>query len=510
MGKHFEKLRRSCGTVFDLAASVALLEWDQQTYMPPGGAQGRAYQIATLSRIAHERFVGDEFAAELESAESEVGSLDPDSDEARIVARLRRDVEKRKRVSADWVEEHELTVRMAFDAWVKARAASDFSSFRPHLEKVLELKRSYVAFFAPYENAYDPLLDNYEPGMKTSAIKGVFARLREVQVPLVAAVSERAEAVDDSFLHQKFDDRAQWDFGLAVIRDLGYDFERGRQDKAPHPFSTSFNKDDVRITNRINGSTFGPTLFGSMHESGHAMYSQGIPASLDRIPVLSGSSLDSSHHASLGIHESQSRMMENLVGRSREFWQAYYPRLQAAFPGHFDHVPVERFYRAINRVKPTLIRVEADEATYNLHIMLRFEIELDLMQGGLAVADLPEAWNSKMQAYFGLTPPNDALGVLQDIHWSDGYFGYFPTYTLGNLTASQLWQTLEQELPNIRSQIASGKFHDLLAWLREKIHRHGAKFQPMELLERVTGARLSPEPYLKYLQTKYGEIYGLG
>jgi len=478
--------------------------------MPPGGAQGRAYQIATLSRLAHERFVGDEFAAELESAETEVASLDPDSDEARIVARLRRDLEKRKRVSADWVEEHELTVRMAFDAWVKARAGSDFASFQPHLEKVLELKRSYVAFFAPYENPYDPLLDNYEPGMKTSAIKAVFARLREVQVPLVAAISERAGAVDDSFLQQKFDDRAQWDFGLAVIRDLGYDFERGRQDKAPHPFSTSFNRGDVRITNRINGSYFGPTLFGSMHEAGHAMYSQGLPASLDRVPVLSGFSLDSSHHASLGIHESQSRMMENLVGRSREFWQAYFPRLQAAFPGRFDNVPVERFYRAINRVKPTLIRVEADEATYNLHIMLRFEIEHDLMQGGLAVADLPAAWNSKMQAYFGLTPPNDALGVLQDIHWSDGYFGYFPTYTLGNLTASQLWQTLEQELPNIRSQIASGKFHDLLAWLREKIHRHGAKFQPMELLERVTGARLSPEPYLKYLQTKYGEIYGLG
>jgi carboxypeptidase Taq len=510
MGNHFDKLRRSCGTVFDLAASVNLLEWDQQTYMPAGGAQGRAYQIATLSRLAHERFVGDEFAAELESAESEVASLDPDSDEARIVARLRRDVEKRKRVSADWVEEHELTIRMAFSAWVKARAASDFASFKPHLEKVLGLKRSYVAFFAPYENPYDPLLDNYEPGMKTSTIKAIFARLREVQVPLVAAVTERAEAVDDSFLHQKFNDGAQWDFGLAVIRDFGYDFERGRQDKAPHPFSISFNRDDVRITNRINGSTFGPTLFGSMHESGHAMYSQGLPASLDRIPVISGFSLDSSHHASLGIHESQSRMMENLVGRSREFWQAYYPRLQAAFPGHFDNVPVERFYRAINRVKPSLIRVEADEATYNLHIMLRFEIELDLMQGNLAVADLPEAWNSKMQAFFGLTPTNDALGVLQDIHWSDGYFGYFPTYTLGNLTASQLWQTLEQELPNIRSQIASGKFHDLLAWLREKIHRHGAKFQPMELLERVTGAGLSPEPYLTYLQTKYGEIYGLG
>jgi carboxypeptidase Taq len=476
--------------------------------MPPGGAQGRAYQIASLSRLAHERFVG-EVAADLPAAEAEVASLDPDSDEARIVARLRRDVDKRKRVSADWVEEHELTVRMAFDAWVKARSNSDFAAFRPHLEKVLALKRSYIEFFAPYEHPYDPLLDNYEPGTTTAAVREVFARLREVQVPLVAAISARADVVDDSILHQPFDDQAQWDFGIAVVRDLGYDFERGRQDKAPHPFSTSFNKDDVRITNRINGSTFGPTLFGSMHEAGHAMYSQGLPANLDRIPVQSGSSLDSSHHASLGIHESQSRMMENLVGRSREFWQAYFPRLQVALPGHFDQVTMEQFYRAINRVRPSLIRVEADEATYNLHIMLRFEIERDLIQGDLAVADLPEAWNSKMQAYFGLTPPNDRLGVLQDVHWSDGYFGYFPTYTFGNLIASQFWQAMERDLPDLRTQIAGGKFTDLVAWLREKVHRHGAKFQPMELVRRVTGTGLSPEPYLEYLKSKFGEIYGL-
>ena len=506
MGENFDKLRKISGTVFDLASAVSLLEWDQQTYMPPGGSEGRASQIATLSRMAHELFIGDEFGAALEAAEAEV---DPDSDEARIVWRLKRDVHKSRRVPADWVEEHEHTVRLAFNAWVNARAASDFSAFRPHLEKVLRLKLAYAEFFQPYESPYDPLLDNYEPGMKTSSVKQVFDQLRREQVPLVEAIAERADAVDDSFLHQPFDDRTQWDFGLQVIRDLGYDFERGRQDKAVHPFCTSFNKNDVRITNRINGNFFGPTMFGSMHEAGHAIYDQGIANNLDRIPIMSGSSLTSSHHASHGIHESQSRMMENLVGRSRAFWQAYYPRLQQAFPSQLGQVSLDSFYRAINRVRPSLIRVEADEATYNLHIMLRFEIELELMRGNLAAADLPEAWNSKIQEFLGLTPPNDAQGVLQDIHWADGYIGYFPTYTLGNLIACQLWEQLEQDVPNLSAQIAAGKFENLVGWLHENIHQHGAKFQPMELLKHVTGQGLTAQPYLRYLKSKYGEIYGL-
>lgn len=509
MGQKYDKLLKAAAPVFDLCASIDLLEWDQQTYMPPGGAEGRALQIATLSRMAHELFTSDDFAATLEAAEAEVADLDPDADEPRVVRRMRRDLDKSRRVSADWVEESETAFRRSFGAWVVARKASDFNSFRPHLERMLELKQQYVSFFEPYESPYDPLLDDYEPGLKSTTVKAMFDQLRETQVPLVEAISARADSVDDSFLRQPFDDQKQWDFGLRVIRDVGYDFQRGRQDKAPHPFSISFSRNDVRITNRINSNFFGPTLFGSMHEAGHAMYNQGISPSLDRIPILSGSTLESSHHASLGVHESQSRMLENLVGRSRAFWKAYYPKLQAVFPTQLGGVDGERFYRAINRVKPSLIRVEADEATYNLHIMLRFDIESGLIEGRIDTADLPEIWNAKMQEYFGLTPPNDAQGVLQDIHWADGYVGYFPTYTIGNLMASQLWQALIKQVPDIEEQIAAGEFEPLVSWLREQVHRHGGKYEPMELLERITGEALNAQPYLTYLTDKYGEIYEL-
>ncbi len=509
MGKHYEKLLKTVAPIFDLCSTISLLEWDQQTYMPHGGAPGRAVQIATLSRMAHELFIGDELAADLQAAEDEVAGLNPDSDQAGVVQRLRRDIDKSRRIPADWIEESETAFRLAFNAWVDARRASNFKSFQPYLEKTLELKRAYVAFFEPYDSPYDPLLDDYEPGMKATAVKAIFDQLRAVQVPLVQAITERADAVDDGFLRQEFDHQKQWDFGLEVIRDLGYDFARGRQDKAPHPFSISLNRDDVRITNRINGHIFGPTLFGSMHESGHAMYGQGIAPSLDRIPSLSGSTPEAAHDASLGIHESQSRMMENLVGRSRAFWTAYYPKLQAIFPSQLGGVDSETFYRAINRVNPSLIRVEADEATYNLHIMLRFEIELGMIEGEIEVSDLPEVWNSKMQSYFGLTPPNDADGVLQDIHWADGYIGYFPTYTIGNLVASQLWQVIATDIPDIEQQIASAQFETLLAWLRERIHRHGGKYEPMVLLNRIAGEGLNAQPYLDYLTSKYGEIYGL-
>jgi carboxypeptidase Taq len=313
MGEHFEKLREMSGRVFDLASAADLLSWDMQTNMPAGGADARAHAMATLAALAHEHFVRDEFGEALEAAESNVKDLDPDSDEAGIVARLRRDFDKSRRIPTEWVRESERTVGLAFNTWVEARKASSFADFQPHIEKVLEVKRSYVGFFEPYESPYDPLLDDFEPGLKLATVREIFAELKDVQVPLVQAISDHSEAV------------AQWDFGLSVIRDLGYDLERGRQDKAPHPFSQSLNRGDVRITTRVNPNYIGSSLFGSMHEAGHAIYSQGIPLSLDRIPSLSGSTLEAAHDASLGIHESQSRMLENLVGRSRAFWTAYYP-----------------------------------------------------------------------------------------------------------------------------------------------------------------------------------------
>ena len=509
MGEHFENLREKSGRIFDLASASGLLNWDMQTYMPPGGADGRAHAMATLASLAHEYFVRDDFGETLEAAEEEVKDLDPDSDEAGVVARLRRDFDKSRQVPSEWVAESVSTVGLAFNAWVKARPASDFAAFQPHMEKVLDVKRSYVSFFEPYDSPYDPLLDDYEPGLKLATVRETFSELRKVQVPLVQAISERSDVVDDSFLHVAFDEKTQREFGLQVIRDLGYDFDRGRQDKAPHPFSQALNRGDVRITNRINPNHVGSALFGSMHEAGHAIYSQGIAPALDRFPTLSSATLEGAHDASLGIQESQSRMLENLVGRSRAFWTAYYPRLQAVFPSQLGDIEIDTFYRGINKVEQSLIRVEADEATYNLHIMLRFEIEVDLIEGNLAVANLPEAWNAKSEQYLGLTPPDDRRGVLQDIHWSDGYIGYFPTYALGNIISVQLWRKLSEDLSDLEVQISRGEFRELIGWLHENIHLHGGKYEPMVLLKRATGQELSAKPYLEYLTSKYSEIYGL-
>jgi carboxypeptidase Taq len=501
MGDKLERLKELLGIVVDLQGASSVLGWDQQTYMPPGGAGARAMQLATLSRLAHERLVSDEMGSALEAAKSEVAGLDPDSDEARLARRAERDFDKARKVPAEWVATFSRVTSLAHQVWEKARAESDYSRFEPHLNEIVGLRREYVDFFAPYDHVYDPLLDDFEPGMKTAQVKAVFEELRPQQVALVQAIEERGTPVDDSVLHQRFDEQKQWDFGLEVIKAIGFDFDRGRQDRSVHPFTTSFGLGDVRITTRIDAGFLNPALFGTMHEAGHALYEQGVKPEFERTPLAEG--------ASLAIHESQSRMWENLVGRSRAFWVAFYPRLQRVFPRQLAGVDMEAFYRAINAVKPSFIRVEADEATYNLHVMLRFELEIALMEGSLAVSDLPAAWNSKFEEFLGLTPPDDAAGVLQDVHWCGGMLGYFPTYTLGNLIACQFWARIRQDIPDLESRIEQGEFADLLAWLRENVHRHGAAFEPVELLKAVTGSGLTSEPYIRYLDDKFGQIYRL-
>jgi carboxypeptidase Taq len=501
MTERYQRFRELVGEVFDLDAVGSILEWDQQTYMPPGGAQVRAMQIAIINRLWHEKLSSDEFSAALEAAKEETASLDPDSDEVRVVRHMKREVDRWRKVPSEWVSEFKRVTALAHKAWEDARKEDDFTHFQPHLEEILKLRRQYSEFFAPYDHPYDPWLDYFEPGMKTSEVKAVFDKLRPRQVELVREIAERGTPVDDAVLHQDYDESRQWDFGIEVAKALGYDFERGRQDKAAHPFTTSFGIGDVRITTRFDPKYLGTALFATIHEAGHAMYDQGVSPSLDRTDLITG--------ASLGVHESQSRMMENLIGRSRPFWVAFFPRLQEYFPSQLGEVDLESFYRAINKVEPSLIRVEADEATYNLHIMLRFEIELALAENKISVADLPEVWNSKMDEYLGLTPPNYADGVLQDIHWSAGYIGYFATYSLGNLMASQFWAKMEEDIPDLADQIERAQFAEMMSWLRENIHQHGAKFEPMELLQRVTGNTLSVEPYLRYLRGKYEEIYKL-
>jgi carboxypeptidase Taq len=324
--------------------------------------------------------------------------------------------------------------------------------------------------------------------------------LRPQQVELIRAIAARPQ-VEDDFLHLNYDDKRQLDFGVDVITRFGYDWTAGRQDRSAHPFTTSFGIGDVRITTRILENLLSSGLFSTMHEAGHGMYQQGLAANLSRTILANG--------ASMAVHESQSRMWENLVGRSRAFWRFFYPKLQAVFPTQLGNVSMEKFYKAINKVEPSYIRTESDEATYNLHVMLRLELEIALMEGTLKVADLPEAWNTRMKEYLGITPRNDSEGVLQDVHWSGGMIGYFPTYALGNLVSVQLWEVINQDIPDLESQIEQGEFGTLLGWLREKVHRHGSKFDPQELVQKVTGSKIDPQPYVGYLRKKYSDIYGL-
>jgi carboxypeptidase Taq len=486
--------------VSDINHVVGLLHWDQQTQMPPGGSHGRGHQLETLTRLSHLKFTSKKIGDLLEDLKPYAAGLEPDSDDARLIKVTARLYDKRTRLPADFVGEFARISSDAHLVWEEARAESNFSKFQPHLERIVEMRRRYADFFAPYEHVYDPLLDYFEPGLKTAEVQEIFSTLRPHQIALIQAIQDRSQ-VDDSFLHQNYEERKQWDFGVSVISEFGYDWKCGRQDKATHPFTQGLGSGDVRITTRFLEDYGASALFSTMHECGHALYEQGVDPELDRTPLGKG--------ASLAIHESQSRMYENLIGRSYSFWSHFYPQLQDTFPAQLGNVDLETFYKGINKVEPSLIRVEADEATYNLHIMLRLELEIELMEGSLEVKDLPQAWNSKMEESLGVRPPNDALGVLQDIHWSSGMIGYFSTYALGNLISVQLWECANQDISDLDEQIRQGEFAAITGWMREHIHRLGAKFEPQELVQRVTGSKIDPTPYIRYLKKKYGEIYGL-
>ncbi len=500
MEEKLKQLKEKLAVVADLQAAAALLGWDQQTYMPPGGAEDRGHALGTLARLAHEHFTADEIGSLLGDLEPYAASLDADSDEACLIRVTRHAFDKETKVPAEKVAEFAFVTTVAQGAWEEAREKSDFSIFQPHLEKIVALRREYADYFKPYDHVYDPLLDDFERGMKTADVKAIFEQLRPLQVELLQAISERPQ-VDDRFLHLAYPEKDQWDFGVDVVTHFGYDWKRGRQDHSVHPFTQTVHLGDVRITTRFDPERPASMLFSTMHEAGHAMYEQGVAPRLARSPLAGGTSL--------AVHESQSRMWENLVGRSRAFWTFFYPKFQKVFASQVGNVSMEAFYKGINKVEPSFIRVEADEATYNLHVMLRLELEIELMEGRLAVKDLPEAWNARMRDYLGLTPPNDSLGVLQDVHWSGGMIGYFPTYALGNLISVQLWEKINQDIPDLESQIAAGRFDGLLGWLRQNVHSHGAKFGPQELVQRVTGSKIDPMPYVRYLKTKYGDIYGL-
>ncbi len=500
MEKEFAQFKKIITEVTDLAHAEAVLGWDQQVYMPRGGAEDRGNISETLASLVHQKFTSAEVGELLEKLKPYAQTLDPDADDACLIKLIAREYEKNTKVPIEWVAEFARETTVAQMAWENAREKDDFEIFRPRLEKLVEMRREYVTFFKPYDHVYDVLLDHFEAGMKTVDVKNIFDALRPQQVALLKEIAAKP-AIDDAFMHVPYEEQGQWDFGVDVITRFGFDWNHGRQDKSVHPFTTSFGVGDVRITTRFDPERAASALFSTMHEAGHAMYEQGISRTLSRTPLADG--------ASMAIHESQSRMWENLVGRSKAFWKFFYPMLQQKFPQQLKGISLEQYYRGINKVEPSLIRVEADEATYNLHIMLRLELEIALMEGSIQVVDLPALWNQKMADYLGVVPPNNREGVLQDVHWSGGMFGYFPTYALGNLVSAQLWEKINESIPNLEDQISQGKFDELLEWLRTNIHQHGAKFEPQVLLKKVTGSGITPEPYMRYLRDKYSEIYNL-
>jgi carboxypeptidase Taq len=499
MEDKLKELKARLVEIDDLESAAGLLEWDQNTYMPPGGARARGRQIATLQRLAHEKLTDVSLGRLLDDLRPYEESLPYDSDEASLIRVTRRDYERAVKVPPSFVAQLSDHLSASYQAWTEARPENDFARVQPYLEKTLDLSRRLADFFPGYEHIADPLIEYSDYGMTTSTVRATFAELRARLVPIVQAITAQP-ASGDACLHQAFPEEQQLAFGREVVERFGYDFQRGRQDKTPHPFTTEFSIGDVRITTRVKERDLGEALFSTMHEAGHAMYEQGVSTEFEGTPLAGGTSS--------GVHESQSRLWENIVGRSRGFWRFSYPRLQAVFPDQLGSVSLDTFYRAINKVERSLIRTDADEVTYNLHVMLRFGLELELLEGNLAVRDLPEAWRERFKADLGIVPPDDRDGVLQDVHWYLGTIGgAFQGYTLGNIMSAQFFDAALKAHPEILDEIEAGEFGALRRWLVENVYRHGRKYTPSELVERVTGGPLSVEPYIRYLWTKYGELY---
>jgi carboxypeptidase Taq len=495
MEKNLAELKLRLREVEDLNGAVALLGWDQATYMPPGGAPARGRQMALIGRLAHEKFIDPEIGRLLDDLQSYGESLPFDSDDAALIRVTRRAYDKAVRVPPHLLAAINEHGAASYQAWTTARKANDFATMRPMLEKTLDYSRQLAECFPGYDHIADPLIDFADYGMKAKSIQAIFGELRGELVPLLKEVLAQPPA-DDSCLHQDFPEAGQREFGEAVIRDLGYDFNRGRQDKTHHPFMTKFSLGDVRITTRFQTDYLGNGLFSTIHESGHAMYEQGIDQAYEATPLAGGTSA--------GVHESQSRLWENVVGRSLPFWQHYYPRLQSVFPTQLGDVSVETFYRAINKVQPSIIRTEADQMTYDLHVMIRFDLELAMLEGSLEVADLPEAWNLRYMSDIGVCADEACDGVLQDVHWFAGIIGgAFQGYTLGNIMSALFYSRALQAHADIPAQIGRGEFGTLHGWLKDNIYRHGSKYTADELIERVTGGPLTIKPYMGYLRDKF-------
>ncbi|TCS95830.1 carboxypeptidase M32 [Hazenella coriacea] len=499
MEQKLRELKAKLREIYDIQSAMAILSWDQSTYMPPAAAESRGSQLSTLAKLVHGKKTDPALGELLDDLLVYENTQPYESDEASLIRVARHQYDKSMLVPADFVAKFYQHTAQTYQAWVEAREEDHFKKVEPFLEKTVELSREYASYFPGFEHIADPLIDNADHGMKVSMIRPLFAQLREQLVPLVEAVTKQ-EPADHSCLLQHYPKDQQIQFGLDVIKQLGFDFTRGRQDYAPHPFMTKFSHGDIRITTRVKENDLSEALFSTIHETGHALYELGIESHFEGTPLHDGTSS--------GVHESQSRLWENIVGRSRHFWTYFYPNLQQMFPAQLRGVSMEDFYRAINRVKPSLIRTDADELTYNLHVIIRFDLELALLEGNLRVKDLPEAWRERYQSDLGISSPDDRNGVLQDIHWYMDYVGgMFQGYTLGNILSSQFYDAALQAHPEIPKQMEQGDFTVLHGWLQENIYRHGSKFTAEEIIQRATGSDLTIQPYMNYLQAKYGELY---
>lgn len=534
IAKLYEEVCRHARRTATMASILELLGWDERTQLPPAGAEHRAEQSTLLAGLIHQRWVDKKFGGWIEELAAHFGAGDGGggspissstsidaaespatkkgtgparnkkavpADAAVVVRRLKRQRDKKVKLPQALVEELARTAVLGQQAWQEARRTDDFPAFQPLLERTIELKRRQAEALGYPQCPYDALLDEFEPEELTANVGPVLENLREALVPLVTAIGQSGRQPDSSIVRRTFPADVQDRFARRAAAAIGFDFNRGRLDVTAHPFCCTLGPDDCRITTRFHEDFFNAAFFGVLHEAGHGIYEQGLPA--DRYGLPTGEAV------SLGIHESQSRLWENMVGRSRAFWSHFYPQARECFPAALADVPPDDFYFAVNEVRPSLIRVEADEATYNLHILIRFELERAMLDGGLQAADLPGAWNEKYRRYLGIAPPNNREGVLQDVHWSAGLVGYFPTYSLGNLYAAQFFAQAEADLGNLDESFAKGDFQPLRDWLRANIHCHGQRFTAAELVQRVTGRGLSAGPLVDYLRKKMGPLYGV-
>lgn len=480
----------------DLHSAAAVLEWDQETYMPAKGAEFRGRQLATLAAQAHDILT----SPRLEDVLAALSGRDDLTDEQKANVRISvKDMEKNKKLPSSFVEALSKQSSECFNAWIQARQKNDYSIFAPSLMKMIQLKQEQARLYGYTGHPYDALLDDYEPGATVAMLDKVFDKIK-IELPQILDHIKHTAQVSNECFHKEYPKALQWDFSVEVLRKIGYDFDAGRQDYAEHPFTTSFSSKDVRITTRVDEHNYASLLWSTIHEGGHALYEQGLPEEQYGLPLGAA--------ASLGIHESQSRLWENCIGRNLDTWKYFFPVLKQHFPTQLADVTAEEFFKAMNRVEPSFIRTEADEVTYHFHVMIRYEIEKGLLDNTIDPAQLPAIWNGMYEKYLGITPPNDTKGILQDVHWSHGSFGYFPTYSLGSFYAAQFFARAHRDINGLDDLLAKGEFMPLLAWLREQIHQYGRRFTSEELCERVTGEKLDTKYFMQYIRDKYVAVYG--